>query len=165
MCRPLDDRSMPSDPNGRRFTRRRLFATAGATALVGLAGCTFGDSSQVRCGSTGEGGGQAITTLRATPGARDAFLLVAVPASRVPDGLDELRVYDGADELRHEIPVQDTADLNQWEPDGIGDEEVPFPVNLGRPPVHGDYRVEAIADGAVVAEATVAFNCFVDEPT
>jgi hypothetical protein len=156
---------MPSESTDRRLTRRRLLATAGATTLAGLAGCTLGDSSQVRCGSTGEGGGQTITTLRATPGERDAFLLVVVPASRVPGGLDELRVYDGADELVHEIPVQDTADLNQWEPDGIDENEVPFPVNLGRPPVHGDYRVEAIAEGETVAEATIAFNCFVDEPT
>lgn len=165
MCRPLDDRPMPSEPTDRRLTRRRLLTAGGGTALAGLAGCTLGDSSQVRCGSTGEGGNDVITTLRATPGQRDTFLLVGVPASRVPDGLDELRVYDGDDGLRHEIPVQDTADLNEWEPAGINEGEVPFPVNLGRPPVHGDYRVEAIVDGEAVAEATVAFNCFVDEPT
>jgi hypothetical protein len=165
MRRPLDTRSMPSESIARRLTRRRLLAAAGAAATAGLAGCTLGDAPQVRCGGTGEGDNQVITTLRATPGERDAFLLIAVPASQVPDGLDELRVYDGDDGLRHEIPVQDTTDLNEWEPAGIGEDEVPFPVNLGRPPVHGDYRVEAIADGEIVGEATVAFNCFVDEPT
>ncbi len=156
--------AMPSDTDGRRFTRRRLLAAGSAAAAAGLAGCTLGRSSQVRCGSTGEGGGQTIRTLRATPGEEDAYLLIGVPASQVPDPLDALRVYDGADRLVHDIPVQDTADLNQWEPDGIGGDEVPFPVNLGEPPVHGDYRVEAVSDGTVVAEATLEFNCFVDAP-
>jgi hypothetical protein len=157
-------RAMPSDPSGRQVTRRRVLAAGGATALTGLAGCVLDRPSQVRCGSTGEGGGETILTLRAAPGDRNAYLLIGVPASAVPDELDALRVFDGADQLRYDIPVQDTVDLNQWEPDGIGDDEVPFPVNLGEPPVHGDYRVEAVADGAVVAEATLEFNCFVDAP-
>lgn len=156
---------MPSETDGRRFTRRRLLAAAGAATAVGLAGCTLGRSSQVRCGSTGEGGGETIRTLRAIPGEENAYLAIGVPASEVPEPLRALRVYDGADRLVHDIPVQDTTDLNRWRPDGMDENEVAFPVNLGEPPVHGNYRVEAVSDGGVVAIATIRFNCFVDEPT
>jgi hypothetical protein len=156
--------AMPSDPSGRQVTRRRVLAAGGATALTGLAGCVLDRPSQVRCGSTGEGGGETIRSLRAAPGDRNAYLLIGVPDSAVPDGLDALRVLDGADRLVTDIPVQDNADMNRWRPPGIDDDEVAYPVNLGEPPVHGDYRVEAVADGAVVAEATLEFNCFVDAP-
>ncbi|WP_276258281.1 hypothetical protein [Haloglomus litoreum] len=155
---------MPSNTDDRRFTRRQLLAASGATALAGLAGCTLTDSPQVRCASTGEGGGDTILTFRVTPGDRYAYLLVGVPASEVPDGLEAIRVSDGADRLLYEIPVQDNADMNRWRPPGIDEEEVPYTVNLGEPPVHGSYRVQAVSDGTVVATATLEFNCFVDAP-
>jgi hypothetical protein len=156
---------VPADISDRRLSRRRAVAAAGATALAGLAGCTLDDPPQVRCGSRGEGEGDAIRTFRAVPGEHDAYLVVGVPASMVPDGLDAVRISDGADRLVTEIPVQDTTDLNRWEPPGFGGDEVPFPVNLGPPPVHGVYRAAAIADGEVLATATLRFNCFVDAPS
>jgi hypothetical protein len=155
---------VPSDTSDRRLSRRRLLAAGGATALAGLAGCTLDDPPQVRCGGRGEGEGDAIRTFRAVPGERDAYLVGGVPASMVPDGLDAVRISDGADQLVTEIPVQDTTDLNCWEPPGFGGDEVPFPVTPGAPPVRGVYRAETVAADEVLATATLRFNCFVDAP-
>ncbi len=66
-------------------------------------------------------------------------------------GVDRVSIRNADGDLLYQIPLVDRRE---------------YAVNLGPRPTHGRYFVGAeSADGAIVAEATVEFNCFVDAAT
>jgi len=150
-------------------SRRQLLAAVGTATAAGLAGCGgsgSGGSATRDCqtGALDHGDGDLLD------GGASAYVdgddvRLGVPLS-VEDvrtqSVDALELYDAAGELAHRIPVS-PGDADVMANEGrAGEGQLYYEQYLGERPLHGQYRIAAVAGDETVDSLTIEFNCFAD---
>ena len=150
-------------------SRRGVLAALGTTATASLAGCSWsgsgtGGSDTVDCQTSalGHGDGDLLDGgAQADVEDGDVHLAVPLSADAVRDQqVEGLEVHDAAGNRAHVIPVSaDDANL-MANKDGVGEGQLRYEQYLGERPLHGRYRIVAVAGDETLDSVTVEFNCF-----
>lgn len=151
-------------------SRRQVLTNLGATAVVGLAGCSGSesgglDSTDCRGHALVHDDGDVLDGgVMATVEGNDVRLTVPLSVKTVnSQNVDRLTIFDAAGEVAYVIPVSpEDTDVMANKP-GIGDGQLRYEQYLGRRPFHGQYKIVAVnRTGTHVDSITIEFNCFTD---
>ncbi|WP_134672025.1 hypothetical protein [Halorussus marinus] len=150
-------------------SRRQLLAAVGSATAVGLAGCGgsgSGGSATRDCqtGAVDHGDGDLLDAgAQAFVDGEDVRLGVALAVEDVrTHDVDALELSDADGRLAHFVPVS-PGDADVMANKGrAGDGQLYYEQYLGERPLHGRYRIEAVAGDRTVDSLTIEFNCFAD---
>ena len=136
-------------------SRRRVLASLGTAAAVGLAGCSGGDSSSspdCSISNADHGDAEVLHGVTATVEDGDVRFVVTFLDDAEMTDLDLVSVADAAGRLMFTIPVVAG--------DGPMGTRRRYEQSLGSRPKHGRYLVVVADDaGEVVDEVTADVNC------
>ncbi|SFL56212.1 hypothetical protein SAMN04487950_4225 [Halogranum rubrum] len=147
-------------------SRRELIGSV-AGLLSATAGCLGNEDIVARCGSRGVGSdSRHLRRVAPIEGEEEVALGILVSEQAVTDEAHHrVSVRDTDDNLLASIPLLSNRGMSSLDPDDYSvfssDSGELYAVQLGPPPVHGEYTVSLVdPDDEPTATVTLRFNCY-----
>ncbi len=155
--------------NRRSFLR--VASIAGLSTVTGCLGSVFGQSDiNVPCETTSNSnsskyiGGVGLYARNENP--QTVYFVVGIKKSALNNSpLHLVLIYGPENQLLYDIPIFNNSLRPKLKADigWIGENEAPFPIDVGSPPQYGQFRVVAKdANGRTLQIVTARSSCYVD---